>query len=237
MTCPLIQKDLANACALETVKKIVAEIGDGIFCVLVDESGDCSNKEHMVVVVRFIDGRGFVVERFIRIVHVPNISATGLKKALETLLSGLGLCISKIRGQGYDGASNMRGHLGCLKTLIKKREPQAYYVHCFAHQPLLALVSIARNHEDVDWFFCEINRLVTFIRSFNKRQDLLCKKQVSHFADLIENELMETGTWLNQELSIARANDTLWGSYFRILTRLVWLFTPIVELLEDLNSD
>ncbi|XP_058775992.1 uncharacterized protein LOC131650293 [Vicia villosa] len=151
MTSPIIQKELANACAVETIKKIVGEIGDGFFCVLVDESGDCSSKEQMVVVVRFVDVRGFVVERFIDIVHVKDTSAISLKGALECLLSGFGLCISKIRGQGYDGASNMRGQFGGLKTLIQKQNPQAYYVHCFAHQLQLALVSMARKHEDVDW--------------------------------------------------------------------------------------
>lgn len=88
----------------------------------------------MVVVVRFVDVRGFVVERFIGIVHVEDTSAIALKGALECLLSGCRLCISKIRGQGYDGASNMRGQFGGLKTLIQKQNPQVYYVHCFAHQ-------------------------------------------------------------------------------------------------------
>ncbi|XP_058783059.1 uncharacterized protein LOC131657710 [Vicia villosa] len=237
MTSPIIQKELANACAVETIKKIVGEIGDGFFCVLVDESGDCSGKEQMAVVVRFVDVRGFVVERFIGIVHVEDTSAISLKGALECLLSGFGLCISKIRGQGYDGASNMRGQFGGLKTLIQKQNPQAYYVHCFAHQLQLALVSMARKHEDVDWFFCEVSRIVTFLRSSNKRQALLRNKQVAHFANLIEKELVETGTGLNQELSIARAGDTRWGSHFRTLNRLVDLFTPIIEVFEDLKSD
>ncbi|XP_058776061.1 uncharacterized protein LOC131650364 [Vicia villosa] len=218
MTSPIIQKELANACAVETIKKIVGEIGDGFFCVLVDESGDCS-------------------ERFIGIVHVEDISATSLKGALECLLSGFGLCISKIRGQWYDGASNMRGRFGGLKTLIQKQNTQAYYVHCFAHQLQLALVSMARKHEDVDWFSCEVSRIVTFLRSSNKRQALLRNKQVAHFANLIEKELVETSTGLNQELSIARAGDTRWGSHFRTLNRLVDLFTPIIEVFEDLKSD
>ncbi|GAA0176190.1 hypothetical protein LIER_29228 [Lithospermum erythrorhizon] len=39
---------------------------------LVDEFGDTFTKEQMAVVIRFIDEKGFVVERFIGIVHVPN---------------------------------------------------------------------------------------------------------------------------------------------------------------------
>ncbi|GAA0147451.1 hypothetical protein LIER_07145 [Lithospermum erythrorhizon] len=103
MTSLMIQKDVANACAVETVKKIIDDIGDDIFCVQVDESGDTSDNEQMVVVLRFIDNRGFVVERLIGIVHVEETSAIILKGALETLLSGFGLCIAEIRGQGYDG--------------------------------------------------------------------------------------------------------------------------------------
>ncbi|XP_058741027.1 uncharacterized protein LOC131613369 [Vicia villosa] len=48
-----------------------------------------------------------------------------------------------------------------------------------------------RKHEDVDWFFCEVSRIVTFLRSSNKRQALLRNKQVAHFANLIEKELVE----------------------------------------------
>lgn len=153
MTFPIIQKELLNACEVESIKNIVGEIGDGFFCVLVDESGDCSGKEQMVVVVRFVDVKGFVVERFIGIVHVEDTSAVALKGALECLFSGFGLCISKIRGQGYDGAINMCGQFGGLKTLIQKQNPQAYYVHCLAHQLQLVVVSMARKHEDVDCFF------------------------------------------------------------------------------------
>ena len=38
----------------------------------------------------------------------------------------------KNRGQGYDGASNMRRAWNGLKTLFLKDCPYAYYVHCFA---------------------------------------------------------------------------------------------------------
>lgn len=48
---------------------------------------------------------------------------------------------------------------------------------------------------------------------------------------------METGTGLNQELSISRAGDTRWGSHFRTLNRLIELFTPILEVFEDLKND
>ena len=84
-----------------------------------------------------------------------------------------GLSLSSIRGQGYDGASNMRGKFGGLRTLIQNENPSAYYVHCFAHQLQLALVACAKTHKDVSGFFGKVNMLVNFIRSSNKRQKLL----------------------------------------------------------------
>ncbi|CAN1136727.1 hypothetical protein LINPERPRIM_LOCUS21479 [Linum perenne] len=41
-----------------------------------------------------------------------------LKTVIESMLMKNGLSISKVRGQGYDGASNMKGEINGLKTLI-----------------------------------------------------------------------------------------------------------------------
>ena len=83
-------------------------------------------------------------------------------------------------------------------------------MNCFAHQLQLALVACAKTHKDVSGFFGKVNMLVNFIRSSNKRQALLRDKQVSHFAKLVEEGQIETGSGLNQKPSIARAGDTRW---------------------------
>ena len=120
LTSPDTQKDIVNAAAKETTKEIIAELGDDLFAVLVDESRDVSFKEQMAVVIRFVNNRGSVVERFLGIVHVSETTSLSLKAALEDLLGTNGLSLSRLRGQGYDGASNMRGEFNGLKTLIMK---------------------------------------------------------------------------------------------------------------------
>ena len=65
---------------------------------------------------------------------------------IDELFCKHGLSISRIRGQGYDGASNMQGEFCGLKSLILKENSSAFYVHCFAHQLKLTLVAIAKNH-------------------------------------------------------------------------------------------
>ncbi|XP_008227643.1 PREDICTED: uncharacterized protein LOC103327136 [Prunus mume] len=76
---PTVQKDLVNACATETIKKIIKDMDGAFFSLLVDESCDVDT------------------------------TSNSLKEAIDTLFSREELCISMLRGQGCDGASNMKG--------------------------------------------------------------------------------------------------------------------------------
>ena len=75
-----------------------------------------------------------------------------LKQTLDKLFSRHGLSMSRLRGQDYDGASNMQGEYNGLKSLILKENECAYYIHCFAHQLQLAFVGLGKNHIDVQSF-------------------------------------------------------------------------------------
>ena len=44
------------------------------------------------------------------------------------------LPIENLRGQSYDGASNMSGKYKGVKTLLQKQQPLTYYTHCGAHR-------------------------------------------------------------------------------------------------------
>ena len=55
------------------------------------------------------------MEQFLVTVHIPYTSSLTLKNELKSLLLEHSLTLSKVRGQGYDGASNMKGGIGDLK--------------------------------------------------------------------------------------------------------------------------
>ncbi|XP_073120474.1 uncharacterized protein [Henckelia pumila] len=74
----------------------------------VDESCDVSTKDQMSVVIRYVDSSGHVKELFIGIEHVSSTTAFSLKAAIDKMFSRYNLSISKLRGQGFDGASNMQ---------------------------------------------------------------------------------------------------------------------------------
>ncbi|KAL3621606.1 hypothetical protein CASFOL_036518 [Castilleja foliolosa] len=118
MTAPSIQKDICNCFAEEVLKRIFDEIGDDVFSILVDESRDISKKEQMALVLRYVDELGFVKEQFIGLVHVMETTALSLKNALDELFARYNLSFGRVRGQGYDGASNMSGEFNGLKALV-----------------------------------------------------------------------------------------------------------------------
>ena len=101
---------------------------------MIDEARDVLVKEQMGVVLRYENKNECVIERFLAMVHVPDTSAISLKNAIDCLFAKHGLSFSRLRGQGYDRTSNMRGEFNGLKTLILRENLYVTYIHCFAHQ-------------------------------------------------------------------------------------------------------
>nr|XP_028965157.1 zinc finger MYM-type protein 1-like [Malus domestica] len=117
---------------------------DRFFSILVDEARDVSLKEQMAMVLRYVDDNGHVIERFVGIQHVTDTTSSSLKDAIDTLFSRNGLSISKLRGQGYDGASNMRAnnvvnHVGasCKRRDSLRRQLQEELVIAFENDCLI----------------------------------------------------------------------------------------------------
>ncbi|KAL9686536.1 hypothetical protein QQ045_023997 [Rhodiola kirilowii] len=75
LICHSIQKDIIEACGIETTKAIISDIGDKFFSLLVDEARDCSIKDQMAIVLRYVNDHGIVNERFIGLVHVVDTTS------------------------------------------------------------------------------------------------------------------------------------------------------------------
>ena len=83
----------------------------------------------MIVILRYVDVKGCVIECFL---GIKNVTALSLKEAIEALFAKYGLSISHLCGQGYDEASNLQGGFNGLKGLMMKENPSAYYIHYFS---------------------------------------------------------------------------------------------------------
>ena len=145
------------------------DLANGFFSILVDESHDISVKEQMALVLHYVNKK----RNYYRV--VPQYCTCSKYRrfvtqyAIECLLCEHNLSLSKLRGQGYDGASNTQSDINDLKTLILKENKLAFYVYCFAHQLQLTLVAVAKNHINIVEIFYVVSNLVTIVGGSCKR--------------------------------------------------------------------
>uniref|UniRef100_A0A2N9HSU8 DUF4371 domain-containing protein n=1 Tax=Fagus sylvatica TaxID=28930 RepID=A0A2N9HSU8_FAGSY len=206
-TSPDIQKEILNILATRVRNKIREEIGDAKFCILVDEALDESNREQMAVVLRFVNRDGFVQERFFDVVGVDETSAKTLKKGICNVLTRHNLQVENMRGQGYDGASNMR-----------------------------ALVAAAKDVPDVWKFFSKLNSIVNLVGVSPKRHMELKNIKAAELADMLASGELATGKGANQSRSLQRPGATRWGSHFGAVSKLIEMFTAAQIVLERITD-
>ena len=129
-----------------------------------------------------------------------------------------------MRGQCYDGATNMSGARSGVKSIIQKAAPKAMYYHCAAHRLNLSVVSACSIHafKNAESYLGEMARFFNFSE---KGQRLL-------------DRAIEACTSTNSAKQLKDACRTRWvdriDSYIVFLellpaTRKLW-FIPICTL-------
>ncbi|XP_062009151.1 uncharacterized protein LOC133725784 [Rosa rugosa] len=196
-TSPRIQKEILSILANRVRRKICEEVGEAKFCLLIDEALDESKKEQMAIILRFVDSHGFVRERFFHVVSVSDTCAATLKSNIDNVLTEYNLQVENLHGQGYDGASNMRGEWNGLQALFLQKCPYAYYVHCFAHRLQLALNAAAKDVGVVYLFFQMMTNIINVVDSSTKRVSELKSIQEVEVVEQIAAGELETGKGAN----------------------------------------
>ncbi len=78
-------------------------------------------------------------EEFIGLYEVATIEASSIVAVVKDCLLRLNLSLTKVRGQCYDGASNMTGIRRGVATILQEEQPTAYFTHCYGHSLNLAV--------------------------------------------------------------------------------------------------
>ena len=102
---------------------------------MADEASDCSNQEQLSFVLRFIDKYGEIREEFLGFLHCElDLSGKALAETILTEIGNLTLDINNCRGQGYDGAASVSGHINGLSAHILRINEKTVYTHCHSHR-------------------------------------------------------------------------------------------------------
>lgn len=91
----------------------------------------------------------------------------------------------------------MRGEIKGIETLFMRESPLAYYIHCFAHQLQLVLVSVAKGNDECIWFFDQVSLLLNIVGVSCKRHDMLRNMNLQNILKAIECGEINTGRGLN----------------------------------------
>ena len=94
------------------------------FTILADETTDCANREQIVFTNRWVDDNLEVHEEFIGIHLIDSIETKIMFSDIEDIILRLNLPVHKIRGQYYDGVSNMSGKKSGVAKLISEKQPK-----------------------------------------------------------------------------------------------------------------
>lgn len=220
-TSPQIQNEILELLANEVLSNITRDIRKaGYFTLIVDSTQDITKKEQLSLSIRFVGEFGYPEERFLKFVDIPSGSAETFYSVIKEELARLNLDLTLCRGQAYDGASAMSGHLNGLQSKIKADVPEAIYVHCCAHKLNLALVDSVNSCVAVKLFFGTLEKIYVFITESFPR--LKC------FQDIQGNH--------GKTLSLKKLSTTRWASHTKAVNSIFENLSAIIEVLESISS-
>ncbi|XP_026819100.1 zinc finger MYM-type protein 1-like [Rhopalosiphum maidis] len=131
---------------------------------------DITVKEQISFCLRTVDKESFEIEEyFIGFYETPKTDSNTLFNILKDILCRLELNIHNVRGQCFDGASNVSGIHKGLQARTKEIEPRALFVHCQAHSLNLVTQDSMQNVEKARDILNFIRELITFIKQSPKR--------------------------------------------------------------------
>ena len=219
-TSPDIQNTLLRIMGNTVRKHICLAVQKaGVFSILADESKDCSKREQMAIVVRYVDADSATVfERFLTYVEATSLDAESLSAYILDTLKQHNLDPENIVSQGYDGASVMSGHCAGVQQRIKEIAPHATYVHCYAHCLNLVLVDSTRNVSEASDFFALMETLYVFV-STSKAHTVYLEQQSQLHPD-------------KQVRQLKRLSDTRWACRYQAVDAVCSTYDSILKTLE-----
>ena len=169
----------------QMVRNLAGQIRDEIlqrvkkakfWSILADESTDVSSIEQVALLIRYVSlegGEAAVHEDLLGFTVAKDLTGTGLAKLFVDTMKKYGLNWDLCVGQGYDGASAMRGKNGGVQAIISSSYPLALYYHCASHKFNLA---VSKSIENVLRKPAEaINSIVKYFKDSPKRREIFLK--------------------------------------------------------------
>lgn len=145
------------------------------YALIVDSTPDVSHVDQLTIVLRYVDEKGFVHERFLAFLSNTGHKGQEMETAVIDFLTKNDFTIINCRGQSYDNASNMSGTYKGLQARIKEICGEAVYIPCGGHTLNLRIVHAVETSDIVARFFLFMQNIYVFFSGSTKRWEILVK--------------------------------------------------------------
>ncbi len=147
--------NLMSSSIIRTIKDEIRSLPVLQYSIIMDGTRDISGVEQEALCLHYVDTGLLVHKDFIGLYETTSTTGENLARIILDVLLRLNLPVSGLRGQAYDGASNMAGKYSGAQAVIQRAQPLAPYIHCGAHcvnlitQQACSASSLVRNA--LDW--------------------------------------------------------------------------------------
>lgn len=175
-TSKTVQNELLDCMCSVLREQIIKEVQSSDFLsIQADETMDIATQSQLVLVLRYIDEKHNVQERFLEFIPLQSATAESISSALKERLAAIlpEDQKNKLISQAYDGASVMRGATAGVQRKIQDVYPNAHYIHCYAHQLNLIMQQATSHISQVRIFFSDLGGFASFFTRSPKRTAVL----------------------------------------------------------------
>lgn len=218
------QNKIIKCCGQIISEHIIHDVKKSKFySILADEASDSSHREQMSLVLRFVDSKMDIREEFIAFLHCKwGLSGAQLSKLILDYLHELTLSISDCRGQGYDGAGAVVGHINGLSAHILKLNPKALYTHCFSHRLNLSI--------------CDSLSITEITEMLKHVKDISNFIKISQTRSIPFEESVKSSNLDTKKTKLVDVCRTRWVERIEGLNTFNELFVPLFRLLEEIRN-
>ncbi len=168
---PEIINEIIEIMAHTALHSLLADVNSSPwFSLMADETRDISNREQLVICLRWVSEKYEVFEDMVGLIQLENTTAECIYMSLKDCLLRLGISFEKCRGQAYDGARNFQGHINGVAKRFLNDNSTAIPVHCLAHCVNLSLQEVACCSKSIKGGLNTAMDIIQLIKYSPKRQ-------------------------------------------------------------------
>ena len=128
------QNEMINVIGHKVIRAdILAEIREATFHSVMADEVTSHNDQIMSICIRFVDQKKQIREEFLDFMPLERITGEHLAEKMVKFYNDVNLDLQQIRGQCYDGASNMSSRKKGLSGRILDKNYKAISTHCNSH--------------------------------------------------------------------------------------------------------